>query len=360
LTAASLVFARAREIAETRLRRAEALARIVVDNGPVLIAGADARGNTVIFNRACEALTGMSREDVIGTPFVKTFVPEAWQSDVLSPFRDRMIAWRTFRVVQDDGEALTIAVGQDITERDATREALTDANARKEQFIALLAHELRTPLNAAMGWFHIHRTGQPETAVARAAEAVDRNLQMMHALIEDIVDFNRTEFGKLTLNRREIDVRTLVVDVVTSARSIADARQIRMRLDAADRLPAVDADPKRLRQVVLNVLSNALKFTQPGGEVTVGARPCASGVEIAVVDNGPGIAPEHIDRIFDPMYQPGGGERSDGLGLGLALVKRLVDAHGGRVSITSPGDGRGTNVTITLPVTKTLDGEVAV
>ena len=359
LTGASLIFARAREIAETKLRRAEALARIVVDNGPVLIAGADAKGHTVIFNGACETLTGMSRQEVLGTPFVKTFVPEAWQSDVVTPFRDRTIAWRTFRVVQDDGEPLTIGVGQDITERHAAREALAEANLRKEQFIALLAHELRTPLNAAMGWFHIHRTGQPESAFARSAEAVERNLQMMHALIEDIVDFNRAEFGKLTLNKHDVDVQALLIDVVMSARSIADARQIRTRVDVPDGLPDIEADPKRLRQVMLNVVSNALKFTPAGGDVIVSARASQQGLEISVVDNGPGIAPEHIERVFDPMYQPGGGERSDGLGLGLALVKRLVDAHGGRVRITS-GEGRGTNVTITLPVEGANAGTVAV
>jgi signal transduction histidine kinase len=360
LTAASLIFARAREIAEAQARRAEALAKIVVENGPVLIAGADERGNTVIFNRACEELTGRSRADVLGRPFFHAFVPDAWQSEVIAPHGDRMIAWRCFRVVQDDGLPLTVGVGQDVTERHAAREALAKADQRKEHFIALLAHELRTPLNAAMGWFHIHRTGQPETAVARSAEAVERNLQMMHGLIEDIVDFNRAEFGKLTLNRMLVDVAALISDVVTSARSIADARQIAMRLSIESSIPGIDADPKRLRQVLLNVLSNALKFTQPGGEVRVSARGSERGLEISVVDNGPGIAPEHIERIFDPMYQPGGGERSDGLGLGLALVKRLVEAHGGRVTITSGGAGQGTAVLIVLPVQGTLPSEVAV
>jgi signal transduction histidine kinase len=161
------------------------------------------------------------------------------------------------------------------------------------------------------------------------------------------------------LNRRVIDTAGFVSDVVTSARSLAEARQIALRLSAADGIPAIEADPKRLRQVLLNVLSNALKFTQPGGEVTVIARESSQGLEISVMDNGPGIAPEHIERVFDPMYQPGGGERSDGLGLGLPLVKRLVEAHGGRVTITS-APGKGTTVTMTLPIHRTADTEVAV
>lgn len=395
LTGMLLMFARAREIAEARQRRAEALAQVVVDNGPVLIAGADADGNTVMFNRACEQLTGYTRDEVIGKPFVQTFVPESWRGRVLARFRDepierlalphenpwltkasteRVIEWRCFRVMQDDGAPITVGVGQDVTERQqaqalvneslaretAAREALMAANAQKEQFIALLAHELRTPLNAAMGWFHILRTGKPDGAAERAEEAIDRNLQMMHALIEDVVDFNRAEFGKLTLNRTAVDVGELLTDVTTSARSLADAREIRVQTVVADPLPRVQADPKRLRQVMLNVIGNALKFTPPGGEVTVAARPVQIGVEISVADTGSGIETDDLARIFDPHLQPRRGERTDGLGLGLALVKRLVEAHGGEVRIASDGPGRGTEVIVALPAHGTLGANVAV
>jgi len=236
---------------------------------------------------------------------------------------------------------------------------LARTNEAKERFIALLAHELRTPLNAAIGWLHILRTGEPADAAAKAAETVARNLQMMHALIEDIVDFNRAEFGKLTLNRTRIDPAVLVADMVTSARPIAAHRRILLRTEIEDGLPEIDADPKRLRQVLLNILHNALKFTQQEGQVTVYARSGREELMISVADNGPGIEPEHLKKIFDPLYQPGGGERSDGLGLGLALVKRLVEAHGGTVRIESER-GRGTNVTVSLPVQGALDDEVAV
>lgn len=390
-----LMFARARELAEARLRRSEALAQVIVDNGPILIAGADAQGNTVMFNRACERLTGYTRDEVIGKPFVQTFVPESWQGRVMARFRDepldvlalphenpwvtkssseRLIEWRCFRVMQDDGSPITMGVGQDVTERHeaqrlvgdsltretAAREALAGANAHKEHFIALLAHELRTPLNAAMGWFHILRTGTPPDAAARATGAVERNLQMMHTLIEDVVDFNRAEFGKLTLKRKLIDAEELLGEVVTSARSLADARQIRLELTVPAPLPAVEADPKRLRQVILNVLGNALKFTPAGGQVTVVARAGMNGLEIAIADNGAGIDAGHLARIFDPLWQPGDGERADGLGLGLALVKRLVEAHGGAVRIVSDGPGRGTEVLLALPLQGPLDAEVAV
>jgi signal transduction histidine kinase len=112
--------------------------------------------------------------------------------------------------------------------------------------------------------------------------------------------------------------------------------------------------------VVLNVVGNALKFTQPGGEVNVVARPLAGGVEISVADNGPGIEPGNLERLFDPLWQPHGGERTDGLGLGLPLVKRLVEAHGGQVRVASEGLGRGTEVVLVLPCEGGLDANVAV
>lgn len=395
MVAALLLFARAREVSEARLRRTQALAQVIVDNGPVLIAGADAAGNTVMFNHACELLTGYTRDEVIGRPFVETFVPESWQGRVTARFREeplevleqphenpwrtkssseRLIEWRCFRVVQDDGAPITMGVGQDVTERHlaeaiigdslaretGAREALADANARKEHFIALLAHELRTPLNAAMGWFHILRTGKPEDAAVRAADAVDRNLRMMHALIEDVVDFNRAEFGKLTLNRTPVDIADLLGEVVTSASGIAQARQVGLQLEACGALPLVEADPKRLRQVVMNVVSNALKFTPPGGQVTVAPRVRGERLEVTVADDGAGIEPGHLERVFEPMWQPAGGERSDGLGLGLALVKRLVEAHDGEVTIASAGRGRGTEVVLSLPLPTVTQGRAIV
>ncbi len=396
-TTAILAFARAQERTEARLRESEALARIIIENGPVLIAGADAQGNTVMFNRACEQLTGYTRDEVLGRPFLDTFVPQTWQSRVAARFRDepldvlaqphenpwvtksrseRLIEWRCFRVHQHDGSPITLGVGQDVTERQAaerrvqeslaretaSHEALATANVRKEHFVALLAHELRTPLNAAMGWFHILRTGKANGRTEQAPAAVERNLQMMHALIEDIVDFNRAEFGKLTLTRSRIAPALLLSDVITSARSLAEAREIELLSSVPEDLPAIDADEKRLRQVMLNVLSNALKFTPAGGQVMVTARvdPEAALV-ISVRDSGPGIAADQLDHIFDPHWQqPGQGSRTDGLGLGLALVKRLVDGHGGDVRITSEGPGHGTEVTVSLPLESAGESHIAV
>ena len=392
---AILAFARSREAADAQLNQIEALSRIIVDNGPVLIAGADAQGNTVIFNRACEQLTGYTSDEVIGAPFLQTFVPESWHGRVAARFRDepieklaqphenpwrtkseseRLIEWRCFRVLQHDGSPITLGVGQDVTDRHlaeeriresiereaAARDALASANASKEHFIATLAHELRTPLNAAMGWFHIFKTGEPAGAEVRAADSIDRNLHMMQTLIEDIVDFNRAEYGKLVLQKRPLEPASLVSDVVASTRSLADHKEIRLEADITPDLPPIAADPKRLRQVLLNVLSNALKFTPPGGEVRVAAYlDPERRIAISVTDNGQGIAPEHLPHMFEPLWQPGGGERKDGLGLGLALVKRLIHAHGGEVRIHSDGPNRGTEVTVTLPV-DLADSEVAV
>ena len=395
VAAVMVMLARARERAEGQLRISEALASVVVDNGPVLIAGADARGNTAVFNRACEQLTGFSRAEVLGRPFVETFVPESWQSAVVARFRDepiealatphqnpwvtradgeRLIEWRCFRVLGADGEPLTIGIGQDVTERSeaerhagealareqTAREALASGNREKERFIVTLAHELRTPLNAAMGWFHIMRTGEPAEAAAKAPETIERNLRVMQALIEDIVDFNRAEFGKLTLNIRAVSPAVMVQEVATSARGIADARKVGLRCEVGDDVPEIEADPKRLRQIISNVLHNAVKFTPAGGSVTVSAAGTADDwCHITVADTGSGIAPEHLNRIFDPLWQPDTAERGDGLGLGLALVKRLIEAHKGQVSVASV-PGRGTTVTLMLPVAQSGSGTVAV
>jgi len=306
---------------------------------------------------------------------VTSFVLVAWlmppQGGWISPTGDDVLRFATFGMLtaaallfaraHQQAEARldrTHKLAAESLERErAAREALARSNETKERFIALLAHELRTPLNAAMGWLHILRTGQPEEAAAKAGETVARNLELMHALIEDIVDFHRAEFGKLTLNRTRLDPAVLVSDIVTSARAIATQKRIVLRPEIEDGLPQIDADPKRLRQVLLNIVSNALKFTHPGGQVVVQARSGQKGLMISVADNGPGIEPDHLKKIFDPKYQPGQG--SDGLGLGLALVKRLVEAHGGGVRIESEG-GRGTNVTVSLPVQGTLDDGLTV
>lgn len=395
VVAVVVMLARARERAERLLRISEALASVVVENGPVLIAGADARGNTAVFNRACEELTGFSRAEVIGRPFVDTFVPESWRSVVVARFRDepiealaaphqnpwitrsdgeRLIEWRCFRVLGSDGQPMTLGIGQDVTERSeaerearealvreqAARDALASGNREKERFIVTLAHELRTPLNAALGWFHIMRKGEPAEAAGKAPTTIERNLRVMQALIEDIVDFNRAEFGKLTLNLTAVSPGLILQEVVTSARGIADARQVGLHCEAGGEGFDIEADPKRLRQVISNVVHNAVKFTPAGGRVTVSAAHTRDGwCAIKVTDTGSGIAPEHLDRIFDPLWQPDTADRGDGLGLGLALVKRLVEAHNGHVDVES-APGRGTTVRLMLPVAQTGSGTVAV
>ena len=378
---AVLLFARASQIATEQARQTEALYRLVVDNGPVLVAGADDRGRTVVFNRACEQLTGYKRAEVIGKPFVETFVPAAWRDRVIARFRDepmeqlarphhnpwvtkgsteRLIEWRCFRVLGPEGSPITVGVGQDVTDREDAQERLRvslqresealaasqTANQQKERFIALLAHELRGPLNAARGWLQVWQT--ENDGPAPRLLAVDRNLQMMQGLIEDVVDFSRAEFGKLTLQRTVIDLTPWLLDLLASARPLADAKPIRLEATVAPDLPTIEADPKRLQQIILNVLGNAIKFTPPGGHVGVSAsRSGSDAIQLSITDDGPGISPAQREQVFQAFWQ---GEPGDGLGLGLALVRRLVLAHGGEVAISIGPTGRGTEVSIILPI----------
>lgn len=377
-----LLFARASEIATEQARQTEALYRLVVDNGPVLVAGADEHGRTVVFNRACEQLTGYTRSEVIGKPFVETFVPTAWRDRVVGRFRDepienlarphhnpwvtkgsteRLIEWRCFRVLSPEGSPITVGVGQDVTEREEAQERLQvslqresealaasqAANQQKERFIALLAHELRGPLNAARGWLQVWQTDSDRPSARLLA--VDRNLQMMQGLIEDVVDFSRADLGKLTLHRSPIELTLWLGDLLTSARTLADAKQITLEENIASDLPSIEADPKRLQQIVLNVLGNAIKFTPEHGRVSVSAsRSATDAIRLSITDDGPGISADERERVFEAFWQ-GHGQR-DGLGLGLALVQRLVVAHGGEVAVSAGPANRGTRVDIRLPV----------
>ena len=389
-----LMLARARELAYERARQTEELYRLVVDNGPVLVAGADDHGRTVVFNRACEQLTGYSRLEVLGKPFVETFVPVTWRERVGARFRDepmerlalphqnpwrtkggteRLIEWRCFRVTSPDGSPLTVGIGQDVTEQEQVQHQLREslhresealansqaANQQKERFIAVLSHELRGLLNAARGWLQVWTTESDR--VSPRLLAVDRNLQMMQGLIEDVVDFSRVELGKLTLRRTAIELRPWLQDLLASARTLADARHILLDENIATDLPTIEADPKRLQQIVLNVLGNAIKFTPQNGHVVVSASRLSSGaIQLSITDDGPGISSEQRERVFEAFWQ-GDGPRGDGLGLGLALVQRLVQAHGGEVSISIGPTGRGTEVSVILPIGASEDTtEVAV
>ena len=238
-----------------------------------------------------------------------------------------------------------------IRERQA-RERAERADRAKDEFIAALSHELRTPLNAVVGWMQMLQQGMLADATrTKATEAVSRNARLLARLIEDLLDTSRITMGHLTVAREPVDVNAVVQAAVESMLPAAAARRVAITLRLAPEAPIVTGDPQRLQQVVWNVVSNGIKFSPPGGAVTVDVAAQQAVVSVRVRDEGEGIAPEFLPHVFGRFRQEESAparERS-GLGLGLYIARHLVDAHGGMILAESEGLGRGAAFTIQLP-----------
>jgi len=251
-----------------------------------------------------------------------------------------------------------VAVTVDVTDRkrieDSLREsarALGEANRLKDEFLATLSHELRTPLNAMLGWAHLLQQGTlDEAGTRRAIEIINRNARAQAALVADVLDVSRIISGKLRLEPRRTDLVGVLDAALDAIRPAADARRIAIVASLDDDLIVI-GDPDRLQQVLWNLLSNAVKFTPEGGRVQVEGHRKAGGVELSVADTGVGIAPEALPYLFNRFWQAdrSPGRRHGGLGLGLAIVRHLVELHGGEVTAESEGAGRGSRFTVSLP-----------
>ncbi len=252
-----------------------------------------------------------------------------------------------------DHAATAIRNAQLLATREAALAEAERANRAKDDFLAMLSHELRTPLTAMLGWVRMLRAGQlrPEQ-VQQALEVVERNARLQAQLINDLLDVSRIVAGKLQLDARPVDLVDVVDEALTSIRREVEARGLTLdaRLDAA--AGPVLGDPLRLQQVVANLVSNAVKFTPEGGRVTVGLERADAVARLTVSDTGQGIEPGLLAEIFDRFRQADGvGRRSQGgLGLGLAIVRHLVELHGGRVRAESEGVGRGARFVVELPL----------
>ena len=229
-----------------------------------------------------------------------------------------------------------------------------EANRLKDEFLATLSHELRTPLNAIVGWVHLLRRGQlPEDEQRHALERIDRNAHAQARLVQDLLDVSRITTGKLLLDVQQIDLTTVVKNAIDACRPAADARQVALECACPMVLPTM-GDPDRLQQVLWNLISNAVRFTPPHGTVTVSARRDGDTDTdvIEVRDTGAGIEPQFIPFMFEPFRQADGASTRShgGLGIGLTIVKRLTEMHGGTVSVASDGPGKGATLTVMLPV----------
>ncbi|WGV23197.1 PAS domain S-box protein [Halotia branconii] len=252
--------------------------------------------------------------------------------------------------------AQAIARAQLYEAEQTAREEAETANRIKDEFLAVLSHELRTPLNPILGWAKLLRTRQfDEATKVRALETIERNAKLQTQLIEDLLDVSRILQGKLKLNVSTMDLRTTITAALETVRLAAEAKSIEIQTTFSTDILQVMGDSDRLQQVIWNLLSNAVKFTPSGGRVEVHLEQIGANAQIQVIDTGKGISPEFLPYVFDYFRQADSKTTRvfGGLGLGLAIVRRLVELHGGTIHADSPGEGQGATFAVRLPLLKT-------
>ncbi|MGH7403204.1 MAG: PAS domain S-box protein [Candidatus Rokuibacteriota bacterium] len=372
-----------RRMAEEAMRRLAA----VVDGSEDAIVSKTLDGVITSWNRGAEQMFGYSAAEVIGRPITVIIPPDRTgeEVDIMSRLRRGEGSQYEAVRVRKDGVRLDVSltvspvrntagrviggskIARDITERkqiereraellgreQAVRAAAEAATAAKDRFVAVLSHELRTPLNAMLGWTRMLRTHNLDQAtVARALEVIERNTLLQARLIEDLLDASRIVAGTLSLETRPVMVAAAVEGAIGAVRGAAEARGVRLESQIDMSAGPVRGDPTRLQQIVWNLVSNAIKFTPRGGRVDVALARRGAAAEISVRDTGEGISAEELPHIFDRSGVAHAGTQSHGgLGLGLSIVRHLVELHRGTVRADSAGPGQGAAFTVTLPVT---------
>ena len=338
---------------------------------------ADAQGRVTLLNPVAEALTGWDA-DAIGRPVETVFriVNEESREPVENPvgkvLREGAVVGlgnHTVLIGRDDRERPiddsgapirdgrgrvvgVVLVFRDITERRAVERRLHENDRRKDEFLAMLAHELRNPLapirNAA---YTLTLLGQPDERLRWVSGVIERQVGLITRLVDDLLDVSRITSGKITLQRERVPVAAVIAQAVETARPAAESRHENLAVEVAADAGVVDGDSARLVQAVGNLLDNAIKYSEDGGQVRLTARADAQEVVIVVRDEGVGIDAELLPHVFDLFIQADRSleRRQGGLGIGLTLVRRLVEMHGGRVEVASGGAGRGSEFTIRLP-----------
>ena len=378
--------------ADEERNRATALLQLVIEQSGEGIVVADEAGVIRIFNRAAEDLYGVSGE---ATP------PEEWtrryrllrtdgtplpaeETALFRALRGEIVRDARWAVSRDDGAARmmvgtaaplrapdgspagAVLIARDesarlaaeaererlLVESRRAHEELERASRLKDEFLATLSHELRTPLNAVMGWARILRGQETDPTKRHGLEVMERNAASQARMIDDLLDVSKIITGNISLAVEDVDICRVVAGAVDSVRPAANARGVEIEVRCEAELPAIPGDPQRLQQIAWNLLSNAVKFTDSGGAVTVSVDRDHRGILISVADTGSGIAPDLLPRVFERFTQ---GDTSTtraqrGLGLGLAIVRHLVELHGGTVTGESAGVGAGATFRVHLPI----------
>jgi PAS domain S-box-containing protein len=369
----------------SELSKSEERFRTLCACSPLGIYVADVEGRCTYINPRCQAICGLTLEESLA---------EVWQREVHPEDRDRVVAdwlaWikesqeysnefrlagsETVRWIHVQSSPMFSDLGKlighvgtvrDITDRkqaeeergrlireQVARQEAERANQMKDEFLAILSHELRTPLNAILGWSRLLRVKKfDEETIDKALETIERNAKSQAQLIEDILDVSRILRGKLNLNKHPIRLESVIELAIDSLQPLAEEKSIVLELTSSPNVGEVIGDFDRLQQIVWNLLSNAIKFTQEEGKVEVRLESVGDEAQIQIIDNGIGIEPDFLPYVFDRFRQADSSTTRSygGLGLGLAIVRHLVEQHGGKVDAEN-NPGEGAKFTVALPL----------
>jgi len=378
-----------RKLTEEGLRESEQRFRMLVEEvQDYAIFMLDPNGYIQSWNAGAEAIKGYKEAEIIGKHFsvfypdedikrdkpgfelkvageVGRFEDEGWRlrkdgtrfwaSVIITALRDKEGVLRGFGKVTSDLTERKKAEEQrlQLAREQVARSEAEAASRAKDEFLATISHELRTPLNAILGWGRMLRSSNlNEESVNRGLNSIERNAKLQAQLIDDLLDVSSIISGKLRLTVVPVDLQPIIEAAIDSMRPAADAKGIRLQVMLDSHAGLISGDPDRLQQIIWNLLSNAVKFTNKEGRVQVSLQRKNSHVEIQVSDTGRGISPEFLPYVFDRFRQADSSisRMHGGLGLGMAIVRHLVELHGGTVQAQSPGEGQGTTFTVELPM----------
>jgi PAS domain S-box-containing protein len=362
----------AQKLAEDELRRSEAHLYAVFEQSAAGVAEADLDGHLLAVNDRFCAITGRTRDQLLGRRVLDFTHAEDLPASMAAIERlaheahveldkryvrpDGSAVWTNVaasRIHPQGGSPSMLTILFDISERKRFEEALRSADRKKDEFLAMLAHELRNPLapiGAAAALLQMGRLDEQKTA--HVSEVISRQVRHMTGLVNDLLDVSRVTRGIATLEMAPVDARTVVADAVDQVRPLIEARRHALHVQSCSAAVPLLGDPKRLVQVLVNLLNNAAKFTREGGRIALAMDVVDGHVQWTVSDNGIGMEPELVERAFELFAQAERtADRSQGgLGIGLALVKSLVELHQGTVSAQSAGPGQGSLFTVRLPL----------
>ena len=339
--------------------------RVALDAISDAVVTADAQGRVTFMNRAAEDLAGVDQENALGSPLASLLRPLDEISYETAFRRSLFLDGRQVEAALDplrDGEGEVtgaILILRDVTERRRLEEELrrraeelAGADRRKDQFLAMLAHELRNPLAPIRNAVELMRQVENiDPAFQHSREMVERQVKHLARLVDDLLDVSRITSGSIRLRKEVVSLTNVVERAVESNRSLLESRGHKLTVQLPPEPIRLEADAARLEQILSNLLNNAARYTMPGGQIWISASRVEDEAEIRVRDTGIGVPPDVLERVFEPFMQSDDSlARSDGgLGVGLTLVRSLVEIHGGRVEASSPGLGQGSEFVIRLP-----------